>query len=99
MFISHTTQRGTEFKAHATRKEAVAYLLDNVGGDYAKDFWVSDDGERIIENGHSRLGFSLVVYNSTKEAIEDQKYLHGESLPETLHSLADAIQAGIEAGL
>ena len=98
MIISYTSRNGFEFKAHATRKDAVEYLLGGLNGDYGKDFWSSDDGEKIVENPHSSLDFGLVIYNSPEEALADLECLDDDIRDEVVDAVNRAVAAGKASG-
>ena len=65
MYLSFNS-RTLETREHDTYTDAAAYLLDNVGVDYHKDFYLDYAG-KLIANGHSRLNFGLVIFNSKDE--------------------------------
>jgi hypothetical protein len=51
-----------ESHLHDSYEEAAEYLLNNVGQDYRDDFYMKNG--RLCENGHSRLDFGLIIFNS-----------------------------------
>ena len=65
MYVSFNS-RTLETREHDTYKDAAAYLLDNVGADYHEDFYLDHTG-KLITNGHSRLDFGLVIFDSQDE--------------------------------
>lgn len=98
MIISMTTQDGCFFKAHEGRAEAVEYLIESVGPDRQDDFWASEDGQQI-EQSSRRLDFSVLIFDTTEEAVKAISALDPYALPQTLLALVEAIQDGIESGL
>ena len=97
MFITESTYYGLEYVAHATAEAGVAYLLDSLGSDYANDFWTTD-GKTISTNGAS-LDFTIWLHNSLGDAVQSLVSYDPDALPTALRLLADAIEAGLKAGM
>jgi hypothetical protein len=65
MYISFNSKT-LETREHDTYTDAATYLLDSVSSDYHKDFYLDHAG-KLITNGHSRLDFGLLIFNSRDE--------------------------------
>jgi len=100
MKVSLCTKDGLDFKAHATRRDAVAYLLDRLGPDHTSGpkakFWASKDGEQVLDDGRMH-DFHVEIYDHHAGMVR-----HICSYPDVhvaLRLLADAIEAGFNEGL
>ena len=97
MFITESTYYGLEYVAHATAEAGVAYLLDRIGSDHANDFWTTD-GKTISTNDAS-LDFIIWLHDSPGDAVQALGFCDPDVMLAALRLLADAIEAGLKAGL
>jgi hypothetical protein len=74
---------------HATRKEAVKYLLNEIGEDYEDRFWSSVIGEDIEGSFHS--DFDICVYDNVEKTIEAFVLLDTETVFIMMNQLQSAI--------
>lgn len=95
-FVSENTKNGIDFRLHDTAEEAVRYLLDEIGPDYADKFWASDDGLRI-ERAPGMTDFNITVHNSIRSAAAAQMDLDLVAIPFALRALAEAVETYVEA--
>ena len=97
MFITENTCNGLEYVAHATAEAGLAYLLDSIGSDYENDFWTT--GGRIITRSSASLDFNVWLHDSPGDAVQSLVSYDPDALPTALRLLADAIEAGLKAGM
>lgn len=90
MFYAMISKDGVEYAAFDTEVEAATWICDELGSDYADDFWVENG--KLARSGRM-LDFGATVYPSLEEAVIGAARLDPGSAVTVLRALCDAIEA------
>lgn len=91
MFYAMISKDGIEYAAFETEIEAATWIVDELGSDYASDFWV--EGGKLRTAG-KMYDFTVTVFASLEEAVVSAARCEGQAAAMHLRALCDAIEAG-----
>jgi hypothetical protein len=94
MFYAQITKDAVRFHAFETERAAGEWIIAELGGDYANDFWIDDDG--ILYQSSRSLDFGATIHTCLQSAVEAQALLDPDAAIIVLRALCDAIEQAPE---